>query len=97
MVDLHGIFNLLPLPAGELTTPDIGDHHHQAVRTLPSQAVIVPACHGVSGSGNQQVSFQQDLIRVVVGGQNPCGDVHAVCRSSSTWSLTIILDINLKF
>ena len=82
VVGLHGVVNLLPLPAGELTTNGEGDHH-QAVGSFLPHAALVPAHHGISGSGSQQVSFQQDLIGGVVGGQNPGGDVDSVFLFSS--------------
>lgn len=74
---LHGVVDELPLPAGEVTAHGEGDHH-QAVGGFPPQAVLGPAHQGVSGCGSQQVSFQQELICAVVGGQNPGGDVHGV-------------------
>ncbi len=74
---LHGVVDLLPLPTGELTAHDKGDHH-QTVGRFPPQAALGPARHGVSGSGSQQVSFQQDFVCGVVGGQNPGGDIDGV-------------------
>ena len=74
---LHGAVDLLPLPAAELTAHGEGDHH-QAIGGFLPQAALGPAHHGVSGSGSQQVSFQQDLVGGVVGSQNPGGDVDGV-------------------
>lgn len=74
---IHGVLDLLPFPAAELTAHSEGDRHH-AVGGFPPQAALGPACHGVSGSGSQQVSFQQDLICGIVGGQNPGADINTV-------------------
>lgn len=80
---LHGVLDLLPFPAGELTAHGVGDYHH-AVGGFPPQAALGPARHGVSGSGSQQVSFQQDLIGGVVGRENPGGDINTVVLLFST-------------
>ena len=80
---VHGALDLLPFPAAELTAHREGDHHH-AVGGFPPQAALGPACHGVSGSGSQQVSFQQDLICGIVGGQNPGADINTVILLLST-------------
>ncbi|KAK9543044.1 hypothetical protein VZT92_000856 [Zoarces viviparus] len=45
---------------------------------FPPKEVLGPAHHGVSGSGSQQVSFQQNLIGAVVRGLNFGGDVDGV-------------------
>ena len=72
---LHGVLDLLHIPAAEVPAHGEGDHHH-AVGGFPPQAALGPARHGVSGSGSQQVSFQQHLVSGVVGGQNPGGDIN---------------------
>lgn len=74
---LHGVVDLLPFRSGELTAHGERDRHQAVGRFLP-QAVLGPARHGISGSGNQQVSFQEDLIGGVVGDQNPGADVDSV-------------------
>jgi len=74
---IHSVGDLLSLQAGELTARGEGDRH-QAVGAFLPQAALGPALHGVSGFGNHQVSFQQDLICGDVGGQNPGGDVDSV-------------------
>ena len=77
VVDVHGSLDLLDLPAAELTVHDEGDHHLAVGRFLP-QAALRPARHGVSGSGSQEVSFQQNLICAVVGHQNSGADVNSI-------------------
>ena len=77
VVGLHGPLDLQELPRSEVAAGGVGDGHEAAGVLLP-QAVGIPTVHGVSGPGKQQVSLQQHLPGVVVGGQNHGADVHLV-------------------